>query len=266
MTTASPTTAGRTIPDNINAIALTKCKAASVFLDVESRPGRRATGSGWVGLEKNLIFTNAHVVGMKSPGSKKPVKMTAYLHSGTPQQKEIPHSRLEILAVDREADLAVIRVLNEPGMPPPLETRPSAELSELEKAVILGFPGGYTLAEITKSRVCWTRKIDELIDVVNQGGEGQRHFVWLDDLIVDQKNDSRQNSFGSVRASGHSGSDNFAQVANFLEDLETSPFVRDFFPPAPPEGTQTVVDTELIPSEVWAFPLALNLKGPEERQ
>jgi hypothetical protein len=122
------------------------------------------------------------------------------------------------------------------------------------------------LAEITKSRMCWTRKIDELIDVVNQGGEGQRHFVWLDDLIVDQKFDSRTSSYGSVRASGHSGSDNFAQVANFLEDLETSPFVRDFFPPAPPEGTQTVVDTELIPSEVWAFPLALNLKGPEERQ
>jgi S1-C subfamily serine protease len=148
---STTSTVGQPLPDNINALALNKCKAATVFIDVESRPGRKSSGSGWVGLEQNLIFTNAHVVGMNTPGSKKPVKLTAYLHSGTPQQKEIPHSRLEILAVDREADLAVIRVLNEPNMPPPLETRPSAELSELEKAVILGFPGGYTLAQITNS-------------------------------------------------------------------------------------------------------------------
>ncbi|HET6572629.1 MAG TPA: trypsin-like peptidase domain-containing protein [Fimbriiglobus sp.] len=172
MATTGPMTSGRTIPDNINAIALKKCKDATVFFDVESRPGRRATGSGWVGLEKNLIFTNSHVVGMKSPGSKKPVKMTAYLYSGTPRQKEIPHSRLEILAVDREADLAVIRVLNEPDMPPPLEVRPSAELTELEKAVILGFPGGYTLAEITNS----SKQPSVTVNATNVGAVRRNNF------------------------------------------------------------------------------------------
>jgi hypothetical protein len=114
--------------------------------------------------------------------------------------------------------------------------------------------------------VSWTRKLDELIDVVNNGGEGERHFVWLNDVIVDQKPDPRVGSAGTLRASGHSGSDNFAQVANFLEDLETSPFVKDFSRPAPPEGTQTIVDEDLVPSEVWSFPLALYLKKAEERQ
>jgi Tfp pilus assembly protein PilN len=122
------------------------------------------------------------------------------------------------------------------------------------------------LATITDSRVSWTRKVDELIDVVNRGGEGARHFVWMDDLTVDQRADPRRNSFGSLRAAGHSGSDNFAQVANFLEDLENSPFVQDFTPPAPPEGTQTLIDEELVPSVVWAFPLSLELKSPEDRQ
>jgi hypothetical protein len=123
-----------------------------------------------------------------------------------------------------------------------------------------------TLGSITSSRIVWTRKIDELIDVVNRGDEGQRHLVWLDDLNVSQNTSPRNQTHGSVRASGHSGSEKFAQVANFLDDLEGSPFVDDFYEPAPPEGTQTIVDETLVPPVVWAFPLALNLKSPEERE
>ncbi len=122
-----------------------------------------------------------------------------------------------------------------------------------------------TLAGITASRISWTRKIDELIDVVNRGGDGQRHLVWLDDLQVSQTSDSNAQSYGSVRANGHSGSDKFAQVANFLEDLESSTFIEDFQPPSPPEGTQTLVDETLVPPVAWAFPMSLSLKSPEDR-
>ena len=122
-----------------------------------------------------------------------------------------------------------------------------------------------TLANITASRISLTRKLDELIDVVNRGGDGQRHLVWLDDLQVAQSSDPNSQTYGSVRASGHSGSDKFAQVANFLEDLETSTFIHDFEPPSPPEGTQTLVDETLVPPVAWAFPMALSLKSPEER-
>jgi hypothetical protein len=122
-----------------------------------------------------------------------------------------------------------------------------------------------TLASITANRISWTRKLDELIDVANAGGDGSRHLVWLDDLTVTQSSDPNSKNFGSVRAAGHSGSDKFAQVANFLEDLETSAFVDDFEKPSPPEGTQTLVDETLVPPVAWAFPMALSLKGPEER-
>ena len=122
-----------------------------------------------------------------------------------------------------------------------------------------------TLAQITADRISWTRKLDELIDVANAGGDGSRHLVWLDDLTVAQSNDPNTKSYGSVRAAGHSGSDKFAQVANFLEDLETSAFIDDFEKPSPPEGTQTLVDETLVPPVAWAFPLALSLKAPEER-
>lgn len=123
-----------------------------------------------------------------------------------------------------------------------------------------------TLTEITKSRVSWTRKLDELIDVVNRGGDGQRHLVWLDDLNVTQNGAAGRGGAGEVKASGHSGSDSFAQVANFLEDLEASSFIEDFHPPAPPEGSESLNDEELVPSVVWAFPMSLKLKSPEDRK
>jgi Tfp pilus assembly protein PilN len=122
-----------------------------------------------------------------------------------------------------------------------------------------------TLSSITTSRVSWTKKLDELIDVVNRGGNGQRHMVWFDDLQVTMNQDPKAKIAGSLKASGHSGSDKFAQVANFLEDVEGSPFISDFQPPAPPQGTQTLVDETLVPSVVWAFPLELTLKSPEDR-
>jgi hypothetical protein len=122
-----------------------------------------------------------------------------------------------------------------------------------------------TLAGITKSRISWTRKLDELVDVVNRGGDGQRHLIWFDDFNVQQSNDPKAKTPGTARASGHSGSDKFAQVANFLEDVEKSPFLADFQPPAPPEGSQTLVDDTLVPPVAWSFPLSLTLKTAEER-
>ncbi|MCE9593343.1 MAG: hypothetical protein K8S98_04045 [Planctomycetes bacterium] len=121
------------------------------------------------------------------------------------------------------------------------------------------------LADVTSNRISWTRKVDELMDIVNKGVQGDRHMVWFDDLIVQQTSDPRTKSYGSLRAGGHSGSDNFAQVANFLEDVERSTFLSDFMPPAPPEGSQQQTDKELQPAVVWGFPLQLNLKSPEER-
>jgi Tfp pilus assembly protein PilN len=122
-----------------------------------------------------------------------------------------------------------------------------------------------TLASITGSRISWTKKLDELIDVVNRGNNGQRHMVWFDDLQVSQASDPKAKSAGSFKAAGHSGSEKFAQVANFLEDVENSTFIADFQPPSPPEGSQALADDTLVPSVAWSFPLALTLKSPDER-
>ena len=122
------------------------------------------------------------------------------------------------------------------------------------------------LKKITANRISWTRKVDELIDVINAGGDGEKYLVWLDDLTVDQKEGARNKSFGSLKASGHSGSTSFAHVANFLDDIERSTFCEDFNRPSPPEGSQSSKDEGLMPSDIFNFPLEVTLKAPEERR
>jgi len=128
-----------------------------------------------------------------------------------------------------------------------------------------------TLAQITKDRILWTRKLDELIDVVNLGGDGVRHYIWFDDLSVNQlpSTGNRNQGFGELKSSGHSGSGQWNQVANFLEDIEdanVTAFSDIFGRPASPAGTQLPPDKDLIPSEVWSFPFSLKLLDPDARQ
>jgi Tfp pilus assembly protein PilN len=137
---------------------------------------------------------------------------------------------------------------------------------DLEKESALFDARENMLKSITANRISWTRKVDELIDVINVGGDGEKYLVWLDDLTVDQKESSRSKSFGTLKSSGHSGSPSFAHVANFLEDLERSPFCEDFNKPSNPEGSQTAKDEGLMPAEVWNFPLQATLKAPDERR
>jgi len=136
---------------------------------------------------------------------------------------------------------------------------------ELEKESKLFEAREKTLKEITVKRIPWTRKLVELIDVVNVGGDGEKYLVWLDDLTIDQKESARTKSYGTFKATAHSGSSSFAHIANFLDDVERSQFCEDFQKPAPPEGSQTSKDEGLMPAEVWNFELQLALKAPEER-
>ena len=50
----------------------------------------------------------------------------------------------------------------------------------------------------------------------------------------------------------------------FLDDLEASPFGREVGVPAPPEGSVSLVDSELEPPVVWSFPLQVSLRAEEE--
>ncbi len=127
-----------------------------------------------------------------------------------------------------------------------------------------------TLTEITQNRVLWTKAMDDVMDIVHAGREGIEHFVWFDDIDVkmDASGGGRGGSFGQLKASGHSGSESYDQVANFLEDMEDaelSSLWQIFGKPAAPEARVNEPDTELIPSVNWSFPLTIELLSPEDR-
>lgn len=122
-----------------------------------------------------------------------------------------------------------------------------------------------TLVQIQQNRISWTKKLDQLIDVINVGGEQEEYLIWLSDLTVAQTADTRKKNYGNLKASGNSGSGSFTHVANFLEDIEADEFSFDFMPPAPPEGSQSKVDEDLIPSQVISFPLDMGLRAPADR-
>ncbi len=164
------------------------------------------------------------------------------------------------VAAEVKSELAVLQD-QKAGLDPQV-----AYHQDLEKESQLFDAREQMLKQITANRISWTRKVDELIDVVNLGGDGEKYLVWFDDLTVDQKESSRNKSFGSLKATGHSGSTNPSHVANFLDDLERSTFCEDFNKPAPPEGSQSSKDEGLMPAEVWNFPLEVTLKAPEARQ
>lgn len=138
--------------DRISDEALARLMASTVYIEVDDGAGGGGTGSGWFGGEPGLIITNAHVLGMLYPGAKEPAKITVFTEPGVKgKQKQYEGQKVKVLAVDRTSDLAVLQLVNEKDLPPPLPTRPAAQARTLDKLVCLGFPGGRRLAERNNS-------------------------------------------------------------------------------------------------------------------
>ena len=141
--------------------------------------------------------------------------------------------------------------------------------NSLDEEIALFSTREKTLTEITKNRVLWTRKMDELIDIVNAGNDLE-HFVWFDDVTakINSGTPGRGGSYGTFDANGHSGDEQWSRLANFLDDVadrSLTPFIHDFETMNRPQGRKNDSDADLIPAINWAFPLKLSLRSPDER-
>jgi Tfp pilus assembly protein PilN len=152
-----------------------------------------------------------------------------------------------------ESELAVLQTEDD-GLQPQVAYHKSLE-SESEQHTLRE----ETLGEINDRRISWTQKLDQFVDVVNGGDNGDRHMVWFDSMAV-QQDGTGAKGVGKIDAPGHSGSDNFGQVANFLDDITQSPFLEGFDAPAPPAGSESITDDKLVPAVVWGFPLKIQMK------
>jgi regulation of enolase protein 1 (concanavalin A-like superfamily) len=129
--------------DGIPAKTLDELKAATVYVKVDAKEGA-ATGSGFLiraDGETGLVVTNHHVV-RAIPGRFTPQKIALVFWSGTRKEQVVP---AEVVAVDREADLAVLKVTAK-DLPAPLDHGKELKLRETMTVYTLGFPLGDRLS------------------------------------------------------------------------------------------------------------------------
>jgi S1-C subfamily serine protease len=137
-----------------------RVKKATLRVLVAFRDGKSASGSGFVEKDTRLVLTNAHVVGVKKPADPWPRAINLVVNSGEGEREY--RLRGELMAVDTENDLAVIRPgLLEVGerhvVPDGLVVPRTSNLSLLQKLFVFGFPLGSEIGkEITVSDVSVT--------------------------------------------------------------------------------------------------------------
>lgn len=112
-----------------------------------------------------------------------------------------------------------------------------------------------TIQDIAKSRRVWSKFCDELIDVVNNNGDTERHLAWFDSIGM--KNDPVKGA--TVTLPGNVQEADKSRVANFHEDVEAAPFAKDLASKSDPTF-RLEVDKVRIPAQSLAFPLVLTFQ------
>ena len=110
-----------------------------------------------------------------------------------------------------------------------------------------------TIQDIGKSRRVWSQFLDDLIDVVNNNGQVERHLAWFDSINV--KSDPRSGSAKVIVPGNVQGADK-SLLANFHEDLEAAAFAEDLAKKSDPTF-KLEDDPSRVPSSYLRFPMEL---------
>lgn len=126
-----------------------------------------------------------------------------------------------------------------------------------------------TIQTISDSRVLWTKKVDELFDVIDFGEKADRHFVWLNDLKVSAPRSAggnrKQQTGGELEIRGFSATEDLQKYSDFHEDLKKSSFFEDFNDINDPAGKVMSFQEDVRPQKAWDFNLKMTLLAAEER-
>ena len=111
--------------------------AIGTFLKVRS-PSVQFTGTGFVVADGRHVVTNAHVVAKQLDEANRETRVVLFSRGGEPHPCEA-----EVLAVDDDHDLALLRIAGDPL--PPMRLGDSATVHEGQLLAFTGFPIGMVL-------------------------------------------------------------------------------------------------------------------------
>ncbi len=136
--------------------------------------------------------------------------------------------------------------------------RLSAEFGEYKKR-------RETIEKIGTSRVLWSRKLDELADIVHNKGDSKQFLVWLNQIrsMAGRRPDSPVGLF----ISGVSGGESYSKLSDFNRAIkENKEFYEDFLHVDPPAGGKQQFSDKRYPAVGWTFNFTLDHKQPNWRE
>jgi Tfp pilus assembly protein PilN len=113
---------------------------------------------------------------------------------------------------------------------------------------------------IGNSRILWSRKCDQLLDITHNGGDADRHFVWLRSLSMKPSTSKDTSTAGTVVLSGFSATSKLQKLSDFHADLKSSAFFDAFSEIDNPSGKVSEFKDNMTPSSAWDFTFNLKLK------
>jgi Tfp pilus assembly protein PilN len=116
------------------------------------------------------------------------------------------------------------------------------------------------IKEIESARIMWTKKLDQLLHVINNKGDIEEHWVWLKDMKI-TTGGSRVNG---MSLKGFTVGDQYETLSNFNEDLKNHEmFKNDFVAISNPTGS-IVTEKKMEPPTAIEFAWDLKLKEGDE--
>jgi Tfp pilus assembly protein PilN len=115
-----------------------------------------------------------------------------------------------------------------------------------------------TIEQIGASRILWSKKLDELADIIHNKGDVKRHLVWLNSVRT--QGGRFPTSPASLVIHGWCGGD-YDRLSQFNADIKKNEeYFSDFLGIDPPAGTAVWFDDEMTPDSAFDFTFAMDLK------
>jgi Tfp pilus assembly protein PilN len=122
-----------------------------------------------------------------------------------------------------------------------------------------------SITQVARGRILQSRKLDEFLDVIHNGGNRDAYFVWLDKLAVKPGRAARRRgkttgSGGSWAFDGYAETTEFSRVTNLRDAIRKDGFFEDFAQISWPNFTAKVWDDGLEPASAGKFSYQMGLK------
>ncbi|MAG55793.1 MAG: hypothetical protein CMJ83_05840 [Planctomycetes bacterium] len=120
-----------------------------------------------------------------------------------------------------------------------------------------------TLSGIANSRLSWTKKLDELSDLVAEDDDGDRFMVWLQTFEVkpgasNPRSKKKEGDLVTITGLCFSDDHPLNRFNNFHEGVQAHEFYRsDFASINKPAGQAVAMDDDMEPDQAWTVNLAL---------